>query len=128
MEKIRELFSLKKNEKKGSHMLAEIASKGATQRYPLSVKVACSWCGSGVPLPSGDYSGVCIDCGTVMFRDPGIPNLMRHPDFEQCIKSMEDGIATHIGSSVQYQLSSFLIATNRRPAQWVVTTLVPPPK
>lgn len=81
-------------------MLAEIASKGATQRYPLSVKLACSWCGSDVPLPSGDFSGVCIDCGTVMFRDSGIPKLTMCPDFEQCIKSMEDSIAGHIGRSV----------------------------
>ncbi|MFA6001488.1 MAG: hypothetical protein WC828_05170 [Thermoleophilia bacterium] len=101
MEKIRGLFSrFNKNEKKGSHMLAEIASKGAAQRYPLSVKVACSWCGSFVPLPSGDFCGVCIDCGTVMFRDPGISNITSHHDFEQCIKSMEESIASQIGRSV----------------------------
>ncbi len=31
-------------------------------------KVPCSWCGEEVPLPAGDFSGVCIECGTVMFR------------------------------------------------------------
>lgn len=35
---------------------------------PGQVDVDCSWCGSGVPLPPGEFSGVCIDCGTVMFR------------------------------------------------------------
>lgn len=33
-----------------------------------AVDLACSWCGSAVRLFEGDYSGVCIDCGTVMFR------------------------------------------------------------
>ncbi|MHB9053321.1 MAG: hypothetical protein ACYC5F_04945 [Thermoleophilia bacterium] len=33
-------------------------------------ELSCSWCGSGVPLPAGEFSGVCIDCGTVMFRNP----------------------------------------------------------
>ena len=32
--------------------------------------VPCSWCGEDVPLPAGDFSGVCIECGTVMFRGP----------------------------------------------------------
>lgn len=32
------------------------------------VDLPCSWCGSAVRLFDGDYSGVCIDCGTVMFR------------------------------------------------------------
>lgn len=35
-----------------------------------AVELSCSWCGSAVPLPPGEFSGVCIDCGTVMFRDP----------------------------------------------------------
>jgi hypothetical protein len=33
-------------------------------------ELSCSWCGYGVPLPAGEFSGVCIDCGTVMFREP----------------------------------------------------------
>lgn len=33
-----------------------------------TVDLPCSWCGSAVRLFEGDYSGVCIDCGTVMFR------------------------------------------------------------
>ena len=33
-----------------------------------NVEIDCSWCGSGVPVPAGDFCGVCIDCGTVMFR------------------------------------------------------------
>lgn len=33
-----------------------------------AVELSCSWCGTDVPLPAGDFSGVCIDCGTVMFR------------------------------------------------------------
>lgn len=33
-----------------------------------AVDMACSWCEATVPLPEGDYSGVCIGCGTVMFR------------------------------------------------------------
>lgn len=35
-----------------------------------SVEIDCTWCGAGVPLPAGDLCGVCISCGTVMFR-PG---------------------------------------------------------
>lgn len=32
------------------------------------VEVGCSWCECTVPLPAGDFSGVCIECGTVVFR------------------------------------------------------------
>ncbi|MHB1389726.1 MAG: hypothetical protein ACYCXF_00600 [Thermoleophilia bacterium] len=32
------------------------------------VEVGCSWCDCEVPLPAGDFSGVCIECGTVVFR------------------------------------------------------------
>lgn len=32
------------------------------------VEIPCSWCGADVLLPAGDFSGVCIECGTVMFR------------------------------------------------------------
>lgn len=35
-----------------------------------SMELPCSWCGTSVPLPAGEFSGVCIDCGTVMFRNP----------------------------------------------------------
>ena len=37
-------------------------------RRPESTELPCSWCGSIVPLPEGEFSGVCIECGTVMFR------------------------------------------------------------
>lgn len=33
-----------------------------------SLELPCSWCGAEVPLAPGDFSGVCISCGTVMFR------------------------------------------------------------
>ena len=33
-----------------------------------AVQVDCAWCGSDVPVSAGDFCGVCIDCGTVMFR------------------------------------------------------------
>jgi len=33
-----------------------------------ALELSCSWCASPVPLPAGEFSGVCIDCGTVMFR------------------------------------------------------------
>ena len=39
-------------------------------RHLRSVELPCSWCGADVPLPAGDFSGVCIECGTVMFRHP----------------------------------------------------------
>ena len=39
-------------------------------RHLGSQELPCSWCGSSVPLPAGDFSGVCIDCGTVVFRRP----------------------------------------------------------
>ncbi len=45
-------------------------SKMIRFRRPKATELACSWCGTAVPLPSGDFSGVCIDCGTVMFRGP----------------------------------------------------------
>lgn len=38
---------------------------------PAATEMACSWCDEVVPMPDGDYSGVCISCGTVMFR--GMP-------------------------------------------------------
>ena len=34
-------------------------------------RIDCDWCGTVVPLPEGDLSGVCIECGTVVFR-PGL--------------------------------------------------------
>ncbi len=34
-----------------------------------AVERDCSWCGTRVPLPAGELCGVCIDCGTVVFRD-----------------------------------------------------------
>ena len=37
-----------------------------------AVELSCSWCGFAVPLPPGEFSGVCIECGTVMFRDASI--------------------------------------------------------
>lgn len=44
---------------------------GSKHDLPRPIHVDCSWCGSGVPLESGEFSGVCIDCGTVMFRPHG---------------------------------------------------------
>lgn len=29
---------------------------------------ACSWCEDEVPLPAGELVGVCITCGTLVFR------------------------------------------------------------
>ena len=50
-------------------MAAETGFKGfQLHRNLQTVKISCSWCGTGVPLPAGDFSGVCIECGTVMFR------------------------------------------------------------
>lgn len=33
-----------------------------------AVEISCPWCEADVPLPEGDFSGVCIKCGTVVFR------------------------------------------------------------
>jgi hypothetical protein len=33
------------------------------------VDLDCAWCDSSVPLPAGEFCGVCINCGMVMFRD-----------------------------------------------------------
>ncbi len=33
------------------------------------VDMDCDWCGAGVSLHEGEFCGVCIDCGMVMFRD-----------------------------------------------------------
>ncbi len=81
-------------------MPADFASKRARKCFPSPVEVACSWCGSGVPLPAGDFSGVCIDCGTVMFRDISLPHDSMQASFEHCIRSMEDHIGNHIGKTI----------------------------
>ncbi len=39
-------------------------------RHLRRVEIPCSWCGAPVALADGDFCGVCIDCGTVMFRGP----------------------------------------------------------
>lgn len=39
------------------------------EHLPAAAELSCSWCDELVPVPAGDYSGVCIRCGTVMFRD-----------------------------------------------------------
>ncbi len=51
-------------------MPADVMSRTFRFRRSEALELACSWCGSGVPLPEGEFSGVCIDCGTVMFRKP----------------------------------------------------------
>ncbi len=51
-------------------MPADVMSRTFSLRGSVALELACSWCGSGVPLPEGEFSGVCIDCGTVMFRGP----------------------------------------------------------
>lgn len=50
--------------------MAVYQERGNVRRHPVlsSIEVNCSWCCSRVPLPAGDYSGVCIECGTVVFR------------------------------------------------------------
>ncbi len=50
-------------------MEAETAFQGfQLHRNLKAVDISCPWCGAGVPLPDGDFSGVCIECGTVVFR------------------------------------------------------------
>ncbi|MHB8792879.1 MAG: hypothetical protein ACYC6O_06025 [Thermoleophilia bacterium] len=52
-------------------MPANIMSGKFGRRKLEAMELSCSWCASAVPLPAGEHSGVCIDCGTVMFRgDP----------------------------------------------------------
>jgi len=81
-------------------MPADFASRLARRSFPPSEEVACSWCGCGVPLLAGDFSGVCIDCGTVMFRDIRTTQTSMPASFEHCIKSMEDHIGNHIGKTI----------------------------
>lgn len=50
-------------------MPANIMSGKFGKRKLEAMELSCSWCASAVPLPAGEYSGVCIDCGTVMFRE-----------------------------------------------------------
>lgn len=69
------------------------------ERITGEVELQCSWCGASVPLPAGDYSSVCIDCGTVMFRHAWYPAQLPRPEFEQCIRSIEDHIGHCIGKS-----------------------------
>ncbi len=33
------------------------------------LQMVCEWCGTDVLLEEGEFCGVCIDCGMVMFRD-----------------------------------------------------------
>lgn len=33
------------------------------------MEMVCEWCGTQVPLQEGEFCGVCIDCGMVMFRE-----------------------------------------------------------
>ena len=49
-------------------MAVDSISEKFRSRRPGALELSCSWCGSAVPLPAGEFSGVCIDCGTVMFR------------------------------------------------------------
>lgn len=51
-------------------MPADVMSRTLRFRRSEALELTCSWCGSGVPLPEDEFSGVCIDCGTVMFRKP----------------------------------------------------------
>lgn len=51
-------------------MPAKVMASSFRLRRSEALELACSWCGTGVPLPEGEFSGVCIDCGTVMFRKP----------------------------------------------------------
>ncbi|MHB0866903.1 MAG: hypothetical protein ACYC6B_00510 [Thermoleophilia bacterium] len=51
--------------------MSEFQEPGFISNYFLRpVEVGCSWCDCIVPLPAGYFSGVCIDCGAVVFR-PG---------------------------------------------------------
>jgi len=34
-----------------------------------SVERECTWCEAAVPLPAGELVGVCISCGTLVFRN-----------------------------------------------------------
>lgn len=38
-----------------------------------AVDMDCDWCGASVSLNSGEFCGVCIDCGMVMFRERTAP-------------------------------------------------------
>ena len=57
-------------EKREVEMPANRKTDGFRAQRHGATELSCSWCGSAVPLPAGEFSGVCIDCGTVMFRDP----------------------------------------------------------
>lgn len=68
-------------------MGAEGFSRDAGFNHVGAVELACTWCDANVPLPQGEYSSVCINCGTVLFREcvhadgasgqPGSPPLRR---------------------------------------------------
>ena len=45
-----------------------------------TIDLPCSWCGAAVRLFDGDYSGVCLDCGTVMFRKSIYNDYLDEPD------------------------------------------------
>lgn len=49
-------------------MQAEMDMSNVSRLIFDAIELPCTWCGSEVPLPPGEFSGVCISCGTVMFR------------------------------------------------------------
>jgi len=81
-------------------MLADKKPDAMNQFRQRAMDVECTWCGAVVPLPTGDSSGVCIDCGTVIFRDEALSGTAAQAGFEHCINSMEDLIRNQIGRSI----------------------------
>lgn len=51
-------------------MAADKTLKWSPSRYLAPVEMDCPWCAAAVPLAAGEFCGVCIDCGMVLFREP----------------------------------------------------------
>lgn len=61
---IRGLMDAAAKRMKGMKLITDPGSQSCS---PVE-EITCSWCAEAVPMPAGDHSGVCIRCGTVMFR------------------------------------------------------------
>lgn len=58
------------------------------------VVMDCDWCGKQVTLHHGEFCGVCIDCGMVMFRErPEVPE-QSGPDDRPAARSGYQSVTT----------------------------------
>ena len=64
-------------------MEAESIPKWIKSGKLLPAELACNWCSAPVPLMADELCGVCINCGTVMFRDPLRPDRPAASAFER---------------------------------------------